>query len=124
MSNGKIVEIGLGHKINDSAFIDVEIGELDDHDELVPSIVSVPRIYETAERSETAEESQARATAHEEFLKTRYKALRQAAYPSIGDGLDAFFHYLKDNENIASIPPETAKWFSDCLAVKETISKE
>lgn len=54
-----------------------------------------------------------------------YAPLRAAAYPPIGEQLDAIMkmaHAL--HEQGISLPPETCEWVGRCMAVKETYPKQ
>lgn len=53
-----------------------------------------------------------------------YKTLRQKAYPSTGDQLDAIFKMaLALRDSGISLPKETLDWLSNCEEVKHTFKK-
>lgn len=116
---GKIIELGKGHSINDDPLIHIGVDE-EGND------IHTERTYDAISRPETQEEESARMAAHEEISKTQWVSKRQTSYPSSGEGLDAFWHYLNDcftPEQIAKLPQATQDWYNSCAAVKKDIPK-
>lgn len=117
----EILNLGKGHALEDSAFIEKETF---DGEKFVK--VSEARVYPVESRPESAQEAQDRAAWHAESLKNQYKTQRQAAYPEVGEGLDAFYKHLAalPSEQFYELPQDTRTWFDKCKAVKEAIPKE
>jgi len=121
----KVLELGKGHKLEDAPFIEQEVEKEYPDGEVVREKISVPRTYEVEERHETTQELAARTAAHEELRKTEYIRKRQAAYPAVGEGLDAFYKFIDaTSEDTSNWPEATLEWYEKCKAVKKAIPKE
>lgn len=57
--------------------------------------------------------------------KTPYQPLRAAAYPHVGEQLDAVYKLAVALQNQGiELPPETQEWIQKCQSVKEKYKKK
>lgn len=56
--------------------------------------------------------------------KRCYKRSRCAAYPPIGDQLDAVYKLAKALEGVVELPPEVQSWVDEITSIKATFKKD